>query len=181
MDPRSLVGPTLLVFMLLVATVGTLFLLDPVEHKELTPDDYYAMDGQELKKELSKRMGATMYRKLAFYGVIAVLLCVVPMGRTNRITRGLIIAGIGLVGRFVTGDQAGSMSSLMKMSILGVVLIVGLFIINLYGKAVDNGKRPARERWAPPKRDPVLPDDPASLEQLERLRTIAGGPPPTPS
>jgi hypothetical protein len=29
MDPRSLIGPTLLVLMLIVATLGALFLLEP--------------------------------------------------------------------------------------------------------------------------------------------------------
>jgi hypothetical protein len=177
MDPRSLIGPTLLVFLLIVATLSTLFLLEP-ELEELKPEDYYSMSGSELKAALSDQMGVHMNRQLLYYGVIAVLICVVPMGRTNRLTRGLILVAIGLVGRFVTGDQAGSLNSLTKMCILGVMLLVVLIIAKLYSKAVDNGKRPAIERWAPRKCDLASPDDPEALARLDRLRVVATLPPP---
>lgn len=180
MDPRALIGPTFLVFMLIVATFGTLFLLEPVEQEPLDPEAYYTMTATELKAELAKRMSAQMNRKIIFSVVIAVLICVVPMGRTNRLTRGLILAGIGLIGRFVTGDHAGSMSSLTKMCILGGMMIAALIVVKLYNKAVDNGKRPASERWAPRRTEPALRDDPETLAKLDRLRVVAtAGPPPT--
>jgi hypothetical protein len=181
MDPRSLVGPTFLVMMLIVATLATLFLLEPEGPEQFNPEDIYSMSADEFKAELSNRMGRQMNRQLIYYGVIAVLICIVPMGNTNRITRGIILAGIGLVGKFVTGDQAGSMSSLTKMCILGAVMLVVLIIARIYGKAVDNGKRPAMERWAPRRTDPRLSDDPETLAKLDRLRDVALLPPPVAS
>ncbi|MGZ0162954.1 MAG: hypothetical protein ACKVII_03490 [Planctomycetales bacterium] len=181
MDPRSLIGPTLLVLLLIVATLATLFLFEPEEQEALTPEDVYKMSASEFKAALSDRMGRQMNRQLIYYAVIAVLICVAPMGNTNRITRGIILAAIGLVGRFVTGDQAGSMSSLTKMCILGGMLFVVLIISMLYNKAVDNGKRPAMERWAPRNRNPSRPDDPETLAKLDRLRDVALLPPPSAS
>lgn len=178
MDPRSLIGPTLLVLMLLVATLAALFLLEPVEQEELQPEDYYSMSASEFKQALSDRMGAQMNRQLLYYGIIAVLICIVPMGRTTWLTRGVILAAIGLVGRFVTGDQAGSLSSLTKMCVLGGVMITVLIITKLYSKAIDSGKRPAIERWAPRRSDPACPDDPETLAKLDRLRVVATLPPP---
>ncbi|MDA1162256.1 MAG: hypothetical protein O3B13_04055 [Planctomycetota bacterium] len=181
MDPRSLIGPTLLVFMLLAATVCSLFLLDPVEYEELSPEDYYSMSGAELKAEITRRVTQQMNRQLMYYAVIAVLICVVPIGNTNRITRGVILVGIGFVGKVATGDQAASASGLAKLCVLGGILIAVLFIIKLYTKAVDNGNRPASERWAPRRMNPALIDDPDSLAKLDRLRVIASGPPPAAS
>jgi len=181
MDPRSLIGPTFLVLMLIVATLATLFLFEPEEQEVLTPEDLYTMSAAEFKEALSDRMGRQMNRQLIYYAVIAVLICVVPMGNTNRLTRFVILAGIGLVGRFVTGDQAGSMSSLTKMCILGGMLFVVLIISKLYNRAVDNGKRPAMERWARRRADPRLKDDPETLAKLDRLRDVALLPPPSAS
>jgi hypothetical protein len=178
MDPRSLIGPTFLVLMLIVATLGSLFLLEPEDSEQLTAEDYYSMNATELKAALSDRVGRQMNRQLLCYAIIAVLICVVPMGRTNRLTRGLILAAIGLVGRFVTGDQAGSMSSLTKLCILGGTLFVVLIITKLYNKTVDNGKRPAMERWAPRNRKPTRAEDPETLAKLDRLRVVATLPPP---
>ena len=178
MDPRSLIGPTFLVLMLIVSTLGALFLLEPEEPERLTSEDFYTMSATELKAAISDRMARQMNRQLIYYAIIAVLICVVPMGNTNRLTRGLIIVAIGLVGRFVTGDQAGSMSSLTKMCFLGGTLFVVLIITKLYGKAVDNGKRPAMERWAPRRGAPLRADDPETLAKLDRLRDVATLPPP---
>lgn len=178
MDPRALIGPTFLVFMLIVATVGSLFLLEPVEHEELPPEAYYTMSASELKAELSERMGARMNRQLIYYAIIALLICIVPMGNTNRLTRGAILVGIGFIGRFVTGDQAGSVSSLIKLCVFGVMLLVVLFVTKLYNKTVNSDKRPATERWAPRNRNPGLPDDPETLAKLDRLRVTASEPPP---
>jgi hypothetical protein len=181
MDPRSLIGPTLLVFMLLAATVCALFLLEPVEHDELSPEDYYSMSGSELRAEITKRVTQQMNRQLMYYAVIAVLICVVPIGNTNRITRGLILVGVGFVGNVVTGDQAASVSGLVKLCVLGGILTAVLFVTKLYTRAIDNGKRPASERWAPRRMNPALIDDPDSLAKLDRLRVIASGPPPAAS
>ncbi len=181
MDPRSLIGPTLLVLMLIVSTLGALYLLEPEGEEQLTAEDYYSMNATELKAALSDRMGRQMNRQLLYYAIIAVLICVVPMGKTNRLTRGLILVAIGLVGRFVTGDQAGSISSLTKMCILGATLFAVLIITRLYSKAVDNGKRPAMERWAPRRTNPCLQDDPETLAKLDRLRDVALLPPPSAS
>jgi hypothetical protein len=165
--------------MLIISTLGALFLLEPEDTKKLTAEDYYSMNATELKAAISDRMGRQMNRQLLYYGIIAVLICVVPMGRTNRLTRGVILAAIGLVGKFVTGDQAGSMSSLTKLCILGGTLFVVLIFTRLYGKAVDNGKRPAMERWAPRRTGPGLKDDPETLAKLDRLRDVALLPPPS--
>jgi hypothetical protein len=166
--------------MLIVATFGTLFLLEPVEQEPLDPEAYYTMTATELKAELAKRMGEQRNRKIIFSVVIAVLICVVPMGRTTRLTRWLILVGIGLIGRFVMGDQVGPMSSMTKMCILGGMMIATLIVVKLYNKAVDNGKRPASERWAPRRTKPVMKDDPETLAKLDRLRVVATtGPPPT--
>lgn len=178
MDPRSLVGPTLLVFMLIVATLAGLFLFEPVEEQQLSQEDLYSMNREEFKAALAEQMDRQMSRKLIYYAIIAVLICIVPMGRTNRVTRGLILAAIGLVGRYVVGDQAGTFSSLTKLCFLGGFLLVVLLITKLYSHAVDNGKRPATERWAPPRRDPLQPDDPETLAKLDRLRVVATLPPP---
>ena len=179
MDPRSLIGPTFLVLMLIASTVGALFLLEPEVPDQLTAEDFYTMSAAELKAEISDRMSRKMNRQLIYYAIVAVLICVVPIGNTNRITRGLIIAGIGLVGRFVTGDQAGSVSSLTKMCFLGGALFVVLIIAKLYSKTVDNNwKRPAMERWAPRRGVPLRADDPETLAKLDRLRDVATLPPP---
>ena len=167
--------------MLIVATIGALFLLEPVEPDTLTAEELYSMSAAELKEELAERMRRQMNRQLIYYAVIAVLICVVPMGNTNRLTRGAILAAIGLVGRFVAGDQAGSLSSLVMMSVFGGALIAVLCCVKAYNKAMDNGKRPMRERWDPSTRHPAQPDDPESLARLEKLRAIAAGPPPAPS
>jgi hypothetical protein len=181
MDPRSLIGPTLLVLMLIIATLGALFLLEPEDAEQLTAEDYYSMNAAELKAALSVQMGRQMNRQLLYYAIIAVLICVVPMGRTNWLTRGIILAAIGLVGRFVTGDQAGSMSSLTKLCILGGTLFVVLVITKLYRKTFDYGKRPAMERWAPRRTAPGLRDDPETMAKLDRLRDVALLPPPNAS
>ncbi|NQV29217.1 MAG: hypothetical protein HQ518_33095 [Rhodopirellula sp.] len=178
MDPRSLIGPTLLVFMLIVATLGTIFLFDASEHEPMNPEDAYTMTRSEFKAAIAERMDAHMNRQLIYYGAIAVLICVVPMGRINHLTRGVMLVAIGLVGRFLTGDQAGAFSSLTKMCALGGVLLAVLIIIKLYSKTVDNGKRPAVERWAPRRSDPGRPDDPETLARLDRLRVVATLPPP---
>jgi hypothetical protein len=136
------------------------------------------MSAAEFKAELSFRMGRQMNRQLLYYAIIAVLICIVPMGRINRLTRGMILVAIGLVGRFVTGDDAGSMSSLVKLCILCGTLFVVLIITKLYSKSVDNGKRPAMERWAPRRQDPSRIDDPETLAKLDRLRVVATLPPP---
>jgi len=178
MDPRALIGPTFLVFMLIVATVGSLFLLEPVELEELQPEDYYSMSATELKAKLSEQMSSRMNRQLIYYAIIALLICIVPMGNTTRLTRGAILVGIGFIGKFVSGDQAGSVSSLTKLCVLGGMLLVVLFVTRVYGKAVNNGKRPATERWAPRSRNPRVPDDPETLAKLDRLRVTASEPPP---
>lgn len=178
MDPRSLIGPTFLVLMLVVATLGMLFLLEPEGVEPFNPEDVYSMTATEFKAELSSRMQRQMNRQLIYYAVIAVLICIVPMGNTNRVTRGIILAGIGLVGKFVTGEHAGAMDSLTKMCILAAVMFGVLIIAKLYSKTVDNGKRPAIERWAPRRTDPSLKDDPETLAKLDRLRDVALLPPP---
>lgn len=178
MDPRSLIGPTLLVLMLIAATLAGLFLIEPAPVEPMTPEDLYTMNREEFKAALAERMDAQMSRQLIYYSIIAVLICIVPMGRTNRLTRGLILAGIGLVGRFLTGDQAGSVSSMTKLCFLGAALLVVLMLTKLYSKTVNSGKRPASERWARPRRDPLQPDDPETLAKLDRLRVVATLPPP---
>lgn len=178
MDPRSLIGPTLLVFMLIVATLAGLFLIEPAPEESMNPEDLYTMNHEEFKAALTERMDAQMSRQLIYYSIIAVLICIVPMRRVNRLTQGFILAGIGLVGRFLTGDQAGSVTSMTRLCVLGAVLLVILLIAKLYSRTVDNGKRPASERWTPPRRDPMQPDDPETLAKLDRLRVVATLPPP---
>lgn len=178
MDPRSLIGPTFLVLMLIVATLGTLFLLEPDTQDQLTPEEVYSMSAAEFKAELANRYGRQMNRRLIYFGVIAVLICIVPMGRTSRITRWFILAAIGMGAKFFTGEQAGAMYSLTKMCVLGAVIIVGLLVLKFYSKAVDNGKRPAMERWARRRTTPRLSDDPETLAKLDRLRDVATLPPP---
>lgn len=178
MDPRALIGPTFLVFMLIVATVGSLFLLEPVELEELQPEDYYSLSASELKAELSKQMSARMTRQLIYYSIIALLICIVPIGNTNRLTRGAVLVGIGFIGRFVSGDQTGSVSSLTKLCVLGGMLLVVLFAAKVFGEAANSDKRPATERWAPRSRNPRIPDDPETLAKLDRLRATASEPPP---
>ncbi|MGZ0169819.1 MAG: hypothetical protein ACKVHE_09695 [Planctomycetales bacterium] len=181
MDPRSLIGPTLLVLILIISTLGALFLLESEDAEQLTAEDYYSMNATELKAALGDRMDRQMNRQFLYYAIIAVLIWVVSMGRTNRLTRGFILAAVGLVGKVVTGDQAGSMSSLTKLCILGGTLFVALIVSKLYSKAVDNGKRPAMERWAPRRTAPGLQDDPETLAKLDRLRDVALLPPPSAS
>ena len=57
MDPRSLIGPTSVVMALIVATLGTLFLLEPAAADEPTPEEVYSMTADEFKAELASRMG----------------------------------------------------------------------------------------------------------------------------
>lgn len=178
MDPRSLIGPTFLVMMLIVATLGTLFLLEPDNQEELSPEDVYSMTAEEFKSELASRMGRQMNRRLIYFAVIAVLICIVPMGRTTRITRWFILAAIGMGAKFFTGQQADAITSLTKMCFLGAVIVGGLVVLKFYSKAVDNGKRPAMERWAPRRTQPRLSDDPETLAKLDRLRDVATLPPP---
>lgn len=181
MDPRSLIGPTFLVMALIVATLGTLFLLEPDAVDELTPEEVYSMTADEFKAELASRVGRQMNRRLIYFAIIAVLICIVPMGRTTRITRWFILAAIGMGAKFFTGQQAGAMYSLTKMCFLGAVVIVGLIVLKFYSKAVDNGKRPAMERWAPRRTEPRLNADPETLAKLDRLRDVSLLPPPSAS
>lgn len=181
MDPRSLIGPTFLVMALIVATLGTLFLLEPDAVDELTPEEVYSMTADEFKAELASRVGRQMNRRLIYFAIIAVLICIVPMGRTTRITRWFILAAIGMGAKFFTGQQLGAMYSLTKMCFLGAVIIVGLIVLKFYSKAVDNGKRPAMERWAPRRTEPRLNADPETLAKLDRLRDVSLLPPPSAS
>ena len=72
MDPRSLIGPTSVVMALIVATLGTLFLLEPAATDELTPEEVYSMNADDFKAELASRMGRQMNRRLVYFTVIAV-------------------------------------------------------------------------------------------------------------
>jgi len=178
MDPRSLIGPTVVVMTLIVATLGTLFLLEPAAVDESTPEEVYSMTADEFKAELASRMDRQMNRRLLYFVVIAVLICFVSMGRTSRSTRWCIIGVIGMAAICFTGQQGGGMYSLTMMCLTGVVIIPIMVFLEFYRKAVDNGKRPAMERWAPRRIDPRLNADSETLTRLERLRDVALLPPP---
>lgn len=178
MDPRSLIGPTSVVMALIVATLGTLFLLEPAAADESTPEDVYSMTADEFKAELASRMGRQMNRRVFCFAVIAVLICFVSMGRTTRYTRWCIIGVTGMAAILFSGQQAGAMYSPTMLCFPGAVIIPVMVYLKFYGKAVDNGKRPAMERWAPRRIDPGLNPDAETLARLDRLRDVSLLPPP---
>lgn len=174
MDPRSLIGPTCVVMALIVATLGTLFLLEPAAADEPTPEEVYSMTADEFKADRDSRVGQQMNRRLVYFAVIAVLICFVSTGRT----RWWIIGVIGMAAICFTGQQAGAMYSVTMICFPGAVIIPVMVFLKLYGKAVDNGKRPAMERWAPRRIDRRFNTDSETLARLDRLRDVALLPPP---
>ena len=99
------------------------------------------------------------------------------MGRTTRFTRWWTIGVIGMAAIFVYGSASGGASP-TRMCFLGAVIIPVMVFLKLYGKAVDNGKRPVMERWASRRIDPSLNADAETLSRLDRLRDVSLLPPP---
>jgi len=178
MDPRSLIGPTVLVLALIVAAPGTLFLLEPAAADEPTPEVMYSMTADEFKAELASRVDRQMNRRLVYFLVIAVLICIVSMGRTTPLIRWSVMGVIGMAANCFTGQQVGAINSLTMMCFPGAVIIAVMVIFKFYSKAVDNGKRPAMERWAPRRTDPRFNADSETLARLDRLRNVSLLPPP---
>ncbi len=186
MDPRSLLGPTFVVLVLLVGTIGVLGVGIPTD-PELSVHDVNWDDSAAVKAALEQEVSNAMYEEFVYKALVGGGFCLIILWpfsteKPNFLVRVILLAFCGFTAAILTGNALAAQGALLRICILGGLLIAGLWIVKICNKtAPTNSREPQCFRWAP--RHRVLPevDDPATLEKLERLRAISSEPPPVPS
>lgn len=185
MDPRTLVAPTAVVSVLILATLGVLMIGIPEKGEREVGK--HAMDWDDpaaMKKAFVKDYETVMYQEFVFKAIVGSGFCLVAFWpfsheKPNILVRAIILTFCVLVAAFLSGDQMAAHGALFKIMVMGGVLIAGMFIARLFNKiAPMDSKEPCSLRWAARHRTPPEEEDPDAVDKLERMREIAAESPP---
>jgi hypothetical protein len=184
MDPRSLVGPTLIVLAVIIAAVCSLFMVNPAGPDPAEFRGPHSFNNRAEVRSFIESSVTHSIKQYLMYGVlVAIGLCCVPKGdgaapKMSWLVRGLIFSMIVLVAKFFTGDQLGAFAAMARVVILGFIVLLVYWISSLFKKHGPVGKNPAHLAWSSDRRPQAKPDDPAMVDRLEHWRSVASQSPP---
>lgn len=180
MDPRTLIAPTVTVFLIIASVAAALYYagepkVDPQE--ELEEVDLHSRSS--VKSYLSKKFAEESKKNIIVYGMIAAFIYFCPVnltdGMSNRILKILIGAFLCLINHFVSGRAELNPVIMMRLLVIGGILMGVIMTVRSIKRRRPNDKRPCHMRWSGQRRMMEPDTDPETLAKLDRWRDIAAG------
>lgn len=180
MDPRTLIAPTVTVFLIIASVAAALYYAgepktDPQE--EIEEVDFRSRSA--VKSYLSKKFAEESKRKFIVYGLIAAFIYFCPVtltdGMSNRVLKILIGGFLCLINHFVSGRGELNPEIMLRLLVIGGLLVGVVMIVRSFRRRQPSDKRPSHMRWSGQNRMMAPDTDPETLAKLDRWRDIAAG------
>lgn len=180
MDPRTLVAPTVTVFLIIVSVCAALYYAgDTKAGTESDTEEVDLHSRTAVKSYLAGKFAAESKRNLLFYGMIVALIYFCPVnltdGMSNRVVKLLIGAFLILINNFMSARSDMNGEVLMRIMMLGGLLLGIVVIVRTIQKMQPKDKRPCHMRWSAQNRPMETETDAETLAKLDRWRDIASG------
>ena len=184
MQPKFLLGPSLVIFGLIATlTIGLLFMRPERPNANETKFEAQLRAG-EIPDIASREEFASRHLQKWFYGtalkgiIICVIVCAIPIKRgTAIIMRPALFAFGSFVDHTIQNAQNDPLGTMIKFGVMGAIVAVFVGVMRRYQSAFPDRNTPAHYRWSKALRESqVIEDDPDSLERLENLRAAAAAP-----
>jgi hypothetical protein len=180
MDPRTLIAPTVTVFLIIVfVCAGLYYAGDTGPADEQEGEEVNLHSRSEVKSFLAAKFAAESKKTLIVYGMIAALIYFCPVnltdGMSNRILK-LMIGGFTiLVSNLMSGRLEVNGEIVMRVSMLGGLLLGIVLIVRTIKRMQPQDKRPCHMRWSSRNQLMETDTDAETLAKLDRWRDIASG------
>lgn len=180
MDPRTLIAPTVTVFLIIVSVSAGLYYAG--ESKAKAEDEVEEIDlhsRSAVKSYLSRKFAEESKRSIIVYGMIAAFIYFCPVnltdGMSNRMLKILIGLFLAVINHFVTGRAEVNPEIMMRLAVIGGLLVGVIVLVRTVRKRQPHDKRPCHMRWSGQGRMLEPDTDPETLAKLDRWRDIAAG------
>ena len=184
MQPKFLVGPSMVIFGMIAAlTIGLLLMRpaqpDPNESKFEAAIRAREMPDADTVEQLASQQLKNWFMKTAFKGIfICVIVCLIPIKRGMAMIIRPALFGLGsFVAYTLETAQSDPLGTMIKLGVIGGIAAVIVAVMRSFQTAFPDSNTPAHYRWSRALKENTIPeDDPASLERLENLRAAAAAP-----
>lgn len=180
MDPRTLIAPTVTVFLIIASVCAALYYAgDTNAGAEQDTEEVVLHSRSAVKSYLADKLAAETKKNIIVYGLIVALIYFCPVnltdGMSNRVVKLLIGGFLILINNFMSGRIQLNSETMIRIMMLGGLLLGIVFIIRTIQKMQPQDKRPCHMRWSAHDRLMEVETDAETLAKLDRWRDIASG------